>query len=216
MNQNSTSLLEQRTKLMQLIQAQMVLVNTLNTQVDTARERLKQTQVFKPNSILQPVSTAKRYLARQDYEVAAPFAGVVYKTDHETGEQINRTEPILTLLDCKELWVEAIIPASEVSNLQVDKPVSVQIAGYPETIAGEIDLIQPVSGQDITKQLPAIQSQAVSPSIPPDLAGQALARVTVRIPPPPQFAESNQFCGVGQLTRLSFSKKPMNLLNWKL
>ncbi|MFB2835531.1 HlyD family secretion protein [Floridanema evergladense] len=215
MNQNSTHLLDQRTKLMQLIQTQTVLVNTLQTQVDTARERLKQAQSFQPNSILQPVGTAKRYLARQDYEVASPFAGVVYQTDRETGEQINRTEAILTMLDCNEIWVEAIIPASEISSLQVEKPISVQIAGYPETIAGEIDLIQPVNAQDITKQLPAIQSQAVSLSIPANLAGQALTRVTVRIPTPSQYTQSNQFCGVGQLTRLSFSKKPINLLNWK-
>ncbi|HEY9301065.1 MAG TPA: HlyD family efflux transporter periplasmic adaptor subunit [Phormidium sp.] len=211
MSNNTTSLLDQRTKLMQLIQTQMVLVNTLKTQLDTARERLKQTKAFKPNPILQPVSTAKRYLARQDHEVAAPFAGIVYKTDREPGEQINRTEPILTMLDCNELWVEAVVPSSEVSSLQIQKPVSVQIAGYPETIAGEIDLIQPVSGQGIAQQLPSTQAQALSPSVPPNLAGQPLARVTVRIPPPPQYTQSNQFCGVGQLTRLTFQKKPLNL-----
>ena len=211
MNNNTTSILEQRTNLMRLIQTQTVLVNTLQTQLDSARERLKQTQAFKPNSILQPVSTAKRYLARQDHEVAAPFAGIVYKTDREPGEQINRTEAILTMLDCNELWVEAVIPASDVNNLQMQKPVSVQIAGYPETIAGEIDLIQPVSSQGSDRQLPSIQSQALSPSIPPNLAGQPLARVTVRIPPPPQYTQSNQFCGVGQLTKLTFQKKPMNL-----
>lgn len=215
MNNNSTSLLDQRTKLMQLIQTQNVLVNTLKTQVETARERLKQTQAFKPNSILQPVSTAKRYLARQDHEVAAPFAGIIYKTDREPGEQINRTEAILTMLDCNELWVEAVVPASEVSSLQTQKPVSVEIAGYPEIIAGEIDLIQPVSGQGIAQQLPSTQAQALSPSVPPNLAGQPLARVTVRIPPPPQYSQSNQFCGVGQLTRLTFQKKAVNLPNWQ-
>ncbi|MFB2938930.1 HlyD family secretion protein [Aerosakkonemataceae cyanobacterium BLCC-F154] len=214
-NNNTTSILDQRTKLMQLIQTQTVLVNTLKTQLDSARERLKQTQAFKPNSILQPVSTTKRYLARQDYEVAAPFAGIVYKTDREPGEQINRTEAILTMLDCNELWVEAVVPASEVSSLQIQKPVSVQIAGYPETIAGEIDLIQPVSGQGIAQQLPSTQAQALSPSVPPNLAGQPLARVTVRIPPPPQYTQSNQFCGVGQLTRLTFQKKPVDLPSWQ-
>lgn len=211
-NNNTTSILDQRTKLMQLIQTQTVLVNTLKTQLDSARERLKQTQAFKPNSILQPVSTTKRYLARQDYEVAAPFAGIVYKTDREPGEQINRTEAILTMLDCNELWVEVVIPASVVSSLQMQKPVSVQIAGYPETMAGDIDLIQPVSGQGIAQQLPSTQAQALSPSVPPNLAGQPLARVTVRIPPPPQYTQSNQFCGVGQLTRLTFQKKPVDLL----
>lgn len=215
MNNNVTSILDQRTKLMQLIQTQTVLVNTLKTQLDGARERLKQTQAFKPNTILQPVSTAKRYLARQDYEVAAPFAGIVYKTDREPGEQINRTESILTMLDCNELWVEAVVPASEVSSLQVQKPVSVQIAGYPDTIAGEIDLIQPVSGQGIAQQLPTTQAQALSTSVPPNLAGQPLARVTVRIPPPPQYTQSNQFCGVGQLTRLTFQKKAVDLPSWQ-
>jgi multidrug resistance efflux pump len=216
MNQNSTSLLDQRTKLMQLIQTQTVLVNTLKSQVDTARERLKQTKAFQPNSILQPVSAAKRYLARQDHEVVAPFAGVVYKTDRETGEQINRTEPILTILNCNEIWVEAVVPASVISTLQMQKPVTVEIAGSSETIVGEIDLIQPVSSQDISQQLPPTHSQAVSPIIPANLAGEPLARVTVRIPPPPQNpTQSIQFCGVGQLTRLIFPKKPINLFNWK-
>ncbi|OKH39369.1 hypothetical protein NIES2119_06415 [[Phormidium ambiguum] IAM M-71] len=215
LNNNSTSLLDQRTKLMQLIQTQTVLVTTLKTQVDNSRERLKQTQAFKPSSILQPVSTTRRYLARQDHEVVASTGGIVYKTDREAGEQINRTESILTMLDCNELWVEAVVPANEVSNLQMQKPVSVEIAGYPEIIAGEIDLIQPISGQGIAQQLPSTQAQALSPSVPPNLAGQPLARVTVRIPPPPQYSQSNQFCGVGQLTRLTFQKKPFSLPNWQ-
>jgi multidrug resistance efflux pump len=215
LNNNSTSLLDQRTKLMQLIQTQTVLVTTLTTQVENSRERLKQTQAFKPSSILQPVSTTRRYLARQDHEVVAPTAGIVYRTFREAGEQINRTESILTVLDCNELWVEAVVPANEVSNLQMQKPVSVEIAGYPEIIAGEIDLIQPISGQGIAQQLPSTQAQALSPSVPPNLAGQPLARVTVRIPPPPQYSQSNQFCGVGQLTRLTFQKKPFNLPNWQ-
>jgi len=212
LNENITSILDQRTKLMQLIQSQTVLVNTLKTQLDNARNRLLQAQSMKISPVLQPLSTTKRYLARQDYEVTAPFAGIVYQTNREPGEQINRTEPILTMLDCNEVWVEAVIPAGEVNSLETEKPVSVEIAGYPETIAGEIELIQPISGQGTAQQLPTTQSQALSANIPPNLAGQPLARVTVRIPPPSQYTQSNQFCGVGQLTRLTFEKKGFKLL----
>lgn len=213
LNNNATSLLDQRTNLMQAIQTQTVLVSTLKTQIDGGRQRLKQAEAFKISPVTQPLATTKRYLARQDHEVAAPFAGIVYKTDREPGEQINRSEAILTMLDCNELWVEAAMPADEVSSVDTQKPVSVQIAGYPETFAGEIDLIQPISGQGIAQQLPTTQAQALSPSVPTNLAGRPLVRVTVRIPPPPQYAQSNQFCGIGQLTRLTFQKKAPSLPN---
>ncbi|WP_323808636.1 HlyD family secretion protein [Nostoc sphaeroides] len=140
--------------------------------------------------------------------MSAPFAGVVYSTEHEQGEQVTNSERIMTLLDCNNLWIEAVVRADEASRIDTKKPVNVQIRGYSKTITGEIDLLQPISSiQGIDERAKLMQVQALLPTIPPTLVGQPLTRVTVKIPPPPGHTNSQQFCGLGQSARLTFSNK---------
>ncbi|MDX2212006.1 MAG: HlyD family efflux transporter periplasmic adaptor subunit [Oculatellaceae cyanobacterium bins.114] len=175
----------------QIYSAQMA---TLKTEVLSAEQRLKQARSL--------------YSDRQDLEVTAPMTGVVYHTEQESNEQVNRSEPILTLLDCSDLWVEVIVSAKEASQIDVQKPVTVELAGYPEAISGEVDLMQPISGVNLNEeQNRRTQVQALVPVIPPDLLAQALTRVTVRIPPPSNYERAQQFCGVGQGAQLTFSKQ---------
>ena len=207
-NQNNNlqgTLSDQQAKLLQAIQTQTALVRTLEAQLNGTKAQLNQAESlyksrppgFSDHKSHEPDS--------QEQAVTAPFASVVYSTEREQGEQVNRLDPILTLLDCNDIWVEAIIPADQASHIDTQKPASVKLAGYSQTIAGEIDLMQPISSIQSIEQR-KLQVQALLPVIAPELVGQALIRVTVRIPPPPQYIKSGQFCGVGQVSRLTFSK----------
>lgn len=211
-NQNNIggSLTEQRTQILQSIQAQSVLVNTLEAQVASANTRLKQAQtLYKNRSLLW--GDRQQYInrAQQQFQVLlAPFIGVVYSTEREQGEQVNQLEPVLTLLDCNDLWIESVVRADEASRIDTQKPVSVHLNGYSEVVVGQVDLMQPISSiQAIEERSKLMQVQALLPAISPTLVGQALTRVTVRIPPPPGHNQSQQFCGVGQSASLTFSKK---------
>lgn len=210
-NQNAIggTLSDQRSKLLQTIQAQETLISNLEAQISSSRQQLNKAQSLYKNR--QPVAIAPVSYprSRQLLEVSAPFAGVVYSTEHEQGEQVINSERILTLLDCNNLWIEAVVRADEASRIDTKKPVNVQIRGYSNNITGEIDLLQPISSiQGIDERAKLMQVQALLPTIAPTLVGQSLTRVTVRIPPPPQHTNSQQFCGLGQSARLTFSNKP--------
>jgi multidrug resistance efflux pump len=210
-NQNTIggTLSDQRSKLLQAIQAQQTSIANLEAQISSGRQQLNKAQYLYKNR--QPLAPAPVVYprVRQDIKVSAPFAGVVYSTEHEQGEQVTNAERIMTLLDCNNLWIETVVRADEASRIDTKKPVNVQIRGYSKTITGEIDLLQPISSiQGIDERSKLMQVQALLPTIPSTLVGQALTRVTVKIPPPPEYTNSQQFCGVGQSVRLTFSNKP--------
>ncbi|NJR66448.1 MAG: hypothetical protein HC772_15780 [Leptolyngbyaceae cyanobacterium CRU_2_3] len=97
---------------------------------------------------------------------------------------------------------------NDASTIDPDAPVSVQFVGSSSPIAGQVDLIQPISSiQQIEDRPRLMQSVAISPAVPMNLVGQPIGRVTIRIPPPPQYTESQQFCGVGQAAKLTFRRK---------
>ncbi|MBD2461919.1 HlyD family efflux transporter periplasmic adaptor subunit [Oscillatoria sp. FACHB-1407] len=181
-------------QLKEQIQSYSAQMATLRTEVLSAEQRLKQARSL--------------YSDRQDLEIAAPMTGVVYRTEQEGNEQVNRSEPILTLLDCSDLWIEVVMSAKDASQINTQRPVSVELAGYSDPMVGEVDLMQPISGVNLNEeQNRRTQVQALVPVIPPHLLAQPLTRVTVRVPPPTNYEQSQQFCGVGQGARLTFSKQ---------
>jgi membrane fusion protein, multidrug efflux system len=180
---------EQQMSLIQAIQAQKTLLQTL-----TAKQENQQQQLLHAQTI---------YSKRKDVEVKAPFQGVIYRTEKEQGEQVNRPDALMTVLDCNDLWVETLVSADQASRIETQQPVRVQLAGEPTTFVGEVELIEAISSVEEVRQ----QVQAIIPSVPADLAGKPLSRVTVRIPPSKQHSQSRQFCGIGQSASLTFGTK---------
>lgn len=201
-------ILDRRAKLLQTIQTQEGLVKTLEAQIASDRQQLDQTRSVRQNppSITTPSKTPQaQTLVR---EVVAPFDGIVYRTERDRGEQVSKSESMLTLLDCNDLWVEAVVSADVANGIDAQKPVKVHLTNSSKTLLGEVDLIQPIApNQDIAEQTKLRQAQALLPAVPPNLQGQLLALVTVRIPPAPEYTNSRQFCGLGQPTKLTFGKK---------
>ncbi|NJN86336.1 MAG: HlyD family efflux transporter periplasmic adaptor subunit [Leptolyngbyaceae cyanobacterium SL_7_1] len=208
----SGTLQEQRRSLTKQIQEQGVEVSTLSAKLQTLQRQLSQFQ-----GIENERETARERAQRQEQqetsrpevqpstglntEVKAPFAGVIYNTVADAGEQVSRPETLVTLLDCSDIWVETIVGAEEATRIDVSKPVRVRIAGQTETLDGEVELVKAVSRAELARD----QAQAIIPAIPADLDARPIARVVVRIPAIDQQAESYQLCGVGQLTRVTFA-----------
>ncbi len=187
------NLLEQQRRLQQAIQSQTALISTLTTQLQNRRQQQQQAR--------------GRQQGLKELTVSAPFSGVIYRTYQETGEQVNRGQPLVSLLDCQSVWVEAVVTADEAANIDLQQPVLVHLTGFAQPLEGRIDLIQPLGQSQIGNLTPDSSVQAIAPVIPPSLSGQTVKRVTVRVPPPPQHTNPQEFCGVGQTTRLSFRRK---------
>lgn len=174
----AANLADQRLKLIQSIQNQTALVTTLKAAVESNQQQLQ--------------------YSKRDADIFAPFTGVVYSTHKQQGEQVNPTEPIVTLLDCSDRWVEATISAKQATRINAQKPVLVKLAGASSAVAGQVKLIQPLNNLQ-NDNLP------IQPKLSPQLAGQPLVVVQVKVPLSNQ--PSQQFCGVGHPTRLTFAQK---------
>ncbi|EAW34478.1 EAL domain-containing protein [Lyngbya sp. PCC 8106] len=182
-----------------------------------------QQQVQQQEQQIQAEQIAQQQLQQQTItplktQLKAPFTSVVYRTEREKGELVNKSEAVLSLLDCNSLWVEAVIPAEDASRLDTQKSVQVRLANNSEILKGEIDLIQPVSVistasqtgsfADIDKQGRRMQVQALSPTIPAELMDESfLKRVTVKIPPHQNGNQPQQLCGLGQVAQITFARQ---------
>ena len=185
----SDNLQSQRRNLIQAIQNQVSQISTLEVKLRDEESRLSQLQ--------------DRYGDGQSMEIKAPFDGIVYGTEHDAGEQVNRPATLLSLLDCNDLWVETLVSADRANRIEPHKPVRVQLANSNDTVVGEVEVIEAMSQGKLTQA----RAEALYPAIPPELSGQPLARVRVRIPPTQEQSVSHQFCGVGQSAQLTFGMR---------
>ena len=185
LNQNN-SLQPQQFNLLRTIADHTANISTWQVQVNTLKDQLKQAQ--------SADKTATQV-------ISAPFSGVIYNTDYDEGELVARPATLMTLLDCNDLWVETLMSAEEAKQVDAAKPVRVQLAGEKSTLLGEVELIEAITPAELAKD----QARALAPALPAHLVGIPLAKITVRLPQVPQQGRSQQFCGVGQLAKVTFS-----------
>jgi DNA-binding NarL/FixJ family response regulator/multidrug efflux pump subunit AcrA (membrane-fusion protein) len=185
------NLAKETAQLKQQIVNQSLLIDNLRTELELVQQQLEQLR-SRANELKQ-------------VEIKAPLSAVVYSTEREQGELIRQSEALLTLLDCNDIWVETVVDAKDATKIDMQQPVMVELAGETEPIEGKIALIQAVSSQGEQERSQRLQSQALVPTIPKDLVGQNLSRITVAIPPPSNYSQTNKFCGLGQPSRLTFA-----------
>ncbi|ESA33638.1 hemolysin d [Leptolyngbya sp. Heron Island J] len=146
--------------------------------------------------IASPIANSNNSLV----PLMAPFDGVIYSTQHDAGELVDRPAELLSLLDCNELWVEVLISTDQARRIDVNQPIRIQRMSQPETIIGHVDFITAISTGEITKA----RAEALLPTVPANLIDQSLARIRVRIPANQEAEKSYQFCGVGESAKLTF------------
>lgn len=189
----NSNLTKETAQLKQQIVNQSLLINNLETELALAQQQLAQIQLRDRNS--------------QQVAIKSPLAAVVYRTEREQGELIQQSEALLTLLDCNDIWVETVVKAQDATKIDFEQPVLVELAGEAEPIRGQVALIQAVSSQGEQERSQRLQSQALVPTISPNLVGKNLSRITVNIPPPSNHSQLNKFCGLGQPSRMTFATR---------
>ena len=83
-------------------------------------------------------------IALRDGAVQAPLSGTVAKRHVQPGEKVPFDAPLVTIVDLKDLELQAMVPASDVPELKVGMPVELRVDGFTERrFAGRIDRINP-------------------------------------------------------------------------
>jgi multidrug resistance efflux pump len=78
-------------------------------------------------------------------DVVAPRDGVVIAVPAAVGASVAAGQPIVTIVDPTELWVNANIEESSVGRLRVGQPVQVHIDGFNEDVVGRVEAITPAT-----------------------------------------------------------------------
>jgi membrane fusion protein, multidrug efflux system len=82
--------------------------------------------------------------ALKDAVATAPLSGVVAKRHVQPGEKVAVEAALVTVVDLRDLEVQALVPAIDVPELEIGMPVEFNVDGYGERrFTGRIERINP-------------------------------------------------------------------------
>ena len=82
--------------------------------------------------------------ALKDAVATAPLSGIVAHRHVQPGEKVAIEAPLVTIVDLKDLEVQAMVPAIDVPELRIGMPVELTVDGFGERrFAGRIERINP-------------------------------------------------------------------------
>lgn len=128
-NQNSAALLKQNYISQQAF-------DTTQNSVELAQAGVKAAQ-------------AQAQLARNalnDTAIRAPLSGIVSKRHVQAGEKLAPDMPVFTIVNLKQLTLEAQVPASDIPRVKIGQEVKFKVDGYPgREFGGAVARINPTT-----------------------------------------------------------------------
>lgn len=90
------------------------------------------------------VAMAKNALA--DAQASAPIAGIVAKQHARTGEKVTVDSPLYTLVNLRQMELQAMVPASDISAVQLGASVRFTVDGFEgKAFTGRVERINPTA-----------------------------------------------------------------------
>ena len=84
--------------------------------------------------------------ALRDAIATSPLTGTVAKRHVQPGEKVAFDSPLVTVVDLKDMELQAAVPAVDVPELAIGKPVELVIDGFGERrFTGHVDRINPAT-----------------------------------------------------------------------
>ncbi len=84
--------------------------------------------------------------ALKDAIATSPLSGVVAKRHVQPGEKVAFDSPLITVVDLKDLELQAMVPAADVPELAIGKMVELTIDGFGERkFSGRIERMNPAT-----------------------------------------------------------------------
>ncbi|WP_139924872.1 HlyD family secretion protein [Hymenobacter sp. DG01] len=157
-NLKSTS--AQRATAQQQVRVAQQQVEAARQQVAVAEAVVKQRQADLDNARLQLSYTT----------ITAPGNGIVSRKNVQPGQVVSPNQQLMGLVASGNTWIIANFKETQLENMKVGQPVSVEVDAYPnEEFAGHIESLSAATGARFAL-------------LPPDNASGNFVKVTQRIP----------------------------------
>jgi membrane fusion protein (multidrug efflux system) len=126
---NSAALLKQNYIAQNAYDTTMNTVDLTQAGVDSARAQLELARI-----------------ALNDTVIRAPIAGVVSKRHAQAGEKLSPDSPVFSIVDLKQLTLDAQVPASDIPRIKVGQEVQFKVDGFgSRNFAGKVLRINPAA-----------------------------------------------------------------------
>ena len=83
--------------------------------------------------------------ARARINVRAPLSGTVLSLPVDAGASVNQGQPVVTIGDLDNLWVEANVDEARARLVRIGQPAQVRIDAADLTLAGTVEVITPAT-----------------------------------------------------------------------
>ena len=107
-------------------------------------------------------------------EVLAPTSGVIAARWAKKGDIVHAGQRIVTLMDPRQLWIEANIDEDEIEGVEGGLSVEVEIDSLDRTFVGRVETVSPVTTATLR-----FTADGSSPSIPQGGKRVILVKITL-------------------------------------
>jgi len=85
-------------------------------------------------------------ISLEDAVIRAPFAGTIAKRHVQPGEKVSMDSTIVTLVDLRQMVLEAAVPAADIPAVQIGQPAKFKVGGFgTREFVGEVQRINPIT-----------------------------------------------------------------------
>ena len=175
----------------------VVRINDLNSRIAENETRAGEVQK-------QLVQESNRVSSLESATATAPFDGVVWSRSIVNGSNVVLNNELIRLLDCRELFVDILVPEVNYDEIYPGLVAQVRLFGRSDVFKGTVISVRGSSA--------LVETDSFAASLPPST--QRNARIRVRLDPSFMNDDFANFCQVGRTVQVRFSKHGINLTNW--
>ncbi len=166
-------------------------VQDIQRQINEARDRIAARETAIAQAQIDP--------KHQDQPLKPPFPGVIWETLVGTEEQVTTGQPMVRLLNCEQLWVDAFVSVDDLPRVNLGSTAKIKLYN------GELELSGTVA--TVRSRLTGVQSLGQDSAInPPNLTEKQVAQLRIELDEPDKLTaaagSAAAFCNVGQIAQV--------------
>ena len=171
----------------------------LSTDINDMQQQLAEAKVRQQTTEAELVKIDRQLSLNQQAKIPSPTSGPIWSVESKSGEYAEAGIPILEVLNCQNLWVEAFFSERDAGKIYPGKPVKVRLLGAEngDLVSGKVESVRAGSGR--------VQTGGDIAVPPPDSLRRQVA-VRVKLDRPLKV-NSTQFCDVGRSAEVSFKRE---------
>ncbi|OCP05702.1 MULTISPECIES: HlyD family efflux transporter periplasmic adaptor subunit [unclassified Ensifer] len=175
----------------------IVRINDLNTRIAENSTRADQTG-------RQLAEEEKRVRSLELATISSPFGGVVWSRNVVNGSNVILNNELLRILDCRELFVDILVPEVDYDEIYPGREAEVRLLGRSEIFKGKVQAVKGSSAVLEKDNLAAKEPEA----------DERDARIRIQLVPSALNTDFGNFCQVGRTAQVRISKHNLQLTQW--